>query len=134
MRGGSYAVRLYRCRCDCGKYQAFSVPCSRDIAACAHAPQDAYSHLSDVYKAINVMNVYSKGFAVLPMEEYWPSYQGDIVWHNDGMRRKKKGHLNNKRIITEMDTADKMIRLCSICRQPEYNQKNCLNVGATSAS
>ncbi|CAK8566447.1 unnamed protein product [Lathyrus sativus] len=130
----SYVVRLNRCWCDCVKYQAFRVPCSHVIAACAHARQDAYGYLSDVYKAINIMSVYNEGFTVLPMEDYWPPYQGDIVWHNDDMRRNKKRHPNSKRIRTEMGTTDKMIRLCSICRQPEYNQKNYSNVGGTSAS
>ncbi|CAK8568754.1 unnamed protein product [Lathyrus sativus] len=130
----SYVVRLNRCWCDYGKYQAFRVPCSHVIAACAHARQDAYGYLSDVYKAINVMNVYNEGFAVLPMEDYWSPYQGNIVWHNDDMRRNKKGRPNNKRIRIEMDTTDKMIRLCSICRQPGHNRKKCLNVGGTSAS
>ncbi|CAK8575841.1 unnamed protein product [Lathyrus sativus] len=130
----SYAIRLNRCWCDCGNYQAFLVPCSHVIAACAHARQDAYGYLSDVYKAINVMNVYNEGFTVLPMEDYWPPYQGDIVWHNDDMRRKKKGRLNSKRIRTEMDTADKIIGLCNIYRQPGHNRKKCSNVGGTSAS
>ncbi|CAK8534128.1 unnamed protein product [Lathyrus sativus] len=130
----SYAVSLNRCWCDCGKYQAFRLPCSHVIAECAHARQDAYGYLSDVYKVINVMNAYNEGFAVLPIKDYWPPYQGDIVWHNDDMRRKKKGRPNSKHIRTEMDTTDKMIRLCSICRQPGQNRKKCPYVGGTSAS
>ncbi|CAK8537581.1 unnamed protein product [Lathyrus sativus] len=66
----SYVVKLNRCWCDCGKYQAFRVHCSHVILACAHARQDAYSILSDIYKAITIMNVCNEDFAVLPMEEY----------------------------------------------------------------
>ena len=68
------------------------------------------------------------------MEEYWPPYEGDIVWHNDEMRRKKKGMPKSTRIRTGMDSTDKMIRLCSICRQPGHNKNNCPNRGASSGS
>ena len=84
----SYDVKLNRSWCDCGKFQAFCIPCSHVIAVYTHTRQDAYSHLYDVYKAITVMNMYNKSFSVLPMEEYLPPYEGDIVWHNDEMRRK----------------------------------------------
>jgi hypothetical protein len=124
----SYAVRLNRSWCDCGKFQAFRIPFSHVIVACTHTLQDAYNHISDVYKTITVMNVYNKSFSVLPMEKYCPPYEGDIVWHNDEMRRKKKGRPNITHIRTEMDTIDKMIRLCSIYRQPGYNKKKCLNL------
>jgi hypothetical protein len=50
------------------------------------------------------------------------------------MRRKKKGRPNSTRIRTEMDSTDKMIRLCSICRQPGHNKNNCPNQGASSRS
>ena len=130
----AYAVKLHRSWCDCGKFQAFRIPCSHVIAACAYTRQDAYTHLSDVYKANTIMNVYSQSFSVLPMEDYWPPYKGDIVWHNDEMRRKKKERLNNTRIRTEMDSTDKMIRFCSICRQPGHNKNNCPNRGASSRS
>lgn len=130
----SYAVRLSNGWCDCGKFQAFRMPCSHVIAACAYTRWDAYSHLSNVYRVDSLMNVYNKCFHVVAMEEYWPPYEGDIVWHNEEMRRKKKGHPNNTRIQTEMDTMDKMIRKCSICRQPGHNRKHCPNVGGTSTT
>lgn len=116
----------------------FNVKCTDSrryvIVACTHTPQDAYNRLSDVYKAINIMNVYNESFVVLAIEEYWPPYQGDIVWHNDEIRRKKKGRPNSTHIRTEMDTAEKIIRLYSICRQSGHNRKNCPNLGAPSTS
>ncbi|XP_050884761.1 uncharacterized protein LOC127087884 [Lathyrus oleraceus] len=130
----SYVVILNRSWCDCGKFQAFHIPCPHVFSACTLTRQDAYNHLSDVYKVITVMNVYNESFYAIAMEERWPQYQGDIVSHNDEMRRKKKGRPNNTRIRIEMDMADKMIRLCSICRQPEHNKKKYPNLGATSAS
>lgn len=40
-------------------------------------------------------------------DEYLPTYQGDIIWNNEKMRRKKKGRPNSKRIRTKMDSAKK---------------------------
>jgi hypothetical protein len=70
----AYAVKLNRSWCDCEKFQAFRILCSHVIVARTHTRYDAHNHLSDVYKAITVMNVYNKSFSVLPMEEYWPPY------------------------------------------------------------
>lgn len=64
-------------------------------------------------------------------EDYWPAYQGHIVWHNENMRRKKKDRSNNTQIRTEMDTANKMVTLCSSCCQPEHNRANYPNVRAS---
>lgn len=108
--------------------------CSHAIVACAYTRQDAYSYLSDISSVNNIMNVYNENFSVVAMEEYWSLYQEDIVWHNDEMRRKKKGRPNNICIKKEIDTADKMIRLCNICHQLGHNRKNYPIVGGTSTS
>ena len=65
----SYVIRLNRSWCHCGKFQAFRMPCSHVIATCAYTLQDAYSHLSNVYRVDSIMNVYSECFHVVVMEE-----------------------------------------------------------------
>ena len=131
---GYYRVELDRGWCDCGKFQAFRMPCSHVIAACSHVRLDPIQHISPVYTVKSVLSVYINTFSVLAKEDYWPAYQGDIVWHNEQMRRKKKGRPKSTRIRTEMDTANKMIRLCSTCRLLGHNRKNCLNIGSSSAT
>lgn len=98
----------------------------------SYAQQDAFMHLSDVYKVVNIFNVYNNSFPVVELEDYWSAYQGEIIWHNENMRQKKKDLPNNTRIKTEMDTTDKMVRLCSLCRQPEHNQTKYPNVETSS--
>lgn len=128
-----YRVLLDDHWCDCGKFQAFRMPCSHVIAACAFAHRDALSLLSPIYKAETLLQVYSVAFPVVAKEDYWPEYDGEVVWHNDTMRRNKKGRPNSTRIRTEMDVQDKMERKCSICRQVGHNKKKCPTRGPSSS-
>ena len=125
-------MKLDRGWCDCGKFQAFHMLCSYVITTCSKVRRDPSYLLSDVYKVISLSNVYKISFLVVAKEDYWPAYQGDILWYNEIMRRKKKGCPNSTRIQTEMDTANKMVRFCSSCRQPVHNRTNCLSVGTST--
>ncbi|XP_058775566.1 uncharacterized protein LOC131649828 [Vicia villosa] len=58
-----YQVLLDDHWCDCGKFQAFCMPCSHVIAACAFAHRDALSLLSPIYKAETLLQVYSMAFS-----------------------------------------------------------------------
>ncbi|XP_058775477.1 uncharacterized protein LOC131649736 [Vicia villosa] len=68
------------------------------------------------YKTNTLLEVYNVTFPVIAKEDYWLEYDGEVVWKNDMMRRKKKGRPNSTCIRTEMDVRDKMERKCSICR------------------
>lgn len=65
--------------------------------------------------------MYNNNFSVVALEDYWPVYQEEIIWHNENMRRKKNDHPNNIKIRLKMDTTDKMVRLCGIYHHPGNN-------------
>lgn len=90
MPNGDYRVQSNRGWCDCGKFQAFRMRFSHVITTCSYARQDASKHLSDVYKVVNIFNIYNNSFLVVALEDYWLAYQGDIIWHNENMRWKKR--------------------------------------------
>ena len=54
---GYYRVELQQGWWDCGKFQAFCMPCSHVIATCSSVLQDVSLYLSDVYKVVNVFCV-----------------------------------------------------------------------------
>ncbi|CAK8530965.1 unnamed protein product [Lathyrus sativus] len=129
---GHYKVDLLNGWCDCGKFQAFRVPCSHVIAACSNLRHDAYALLSDVYRVTNLFGVYSNSFLVMSYDEYWPVYEGDQIFHNPRMQRNKKGCPISTHITTEMDNFDKLERKCSMCRQTGHNRTRCPNVGTSN--
>src|SRR4051812_19177537 len=110
------------------------MPCSHVIPACLYAHQDPLALLSPIYKAETLLGVYNNAFQVMAREDYWPAYEGDVVWHNDNMQRKKRGRPNSTRIRTKMDDHEKMVRKCGICRQVRHNKNTCPNHGATSTN
>ncbi|CAI8593632.1 unnamed protein product, partial [Vicia faba] len=75
--------------CDCGKFQAFRVPCSHVIVTCMYTHQDALLLLFSIYKSETLFSVYNNDFSVVAKPDYWPAYEGKIAWHNDQMRRNK---------------------------------------------
>ena len=129
-----YRVILPSRWCDCGRFQAFCMPFSHVISACAYTHQDALQLLSHIYKSETLLNVYNNNFPLVAKPDYWPAYDGEIVWHNDQMRRNKKVRPKSKRITTEMDDLDRLERKCGLCRQVGHNRKNCPNWASASTT
>ncbi|CAK8568275.1 unnamed protein product [Lathyrus sativus] len=63
---GTFSVDLKRGWCDCGRFQAFHLPCSHVIAACVSIRQKHNMHIPDVFKVLSVFKVYSESFLRLP--------------------------------------------------------------------
>ncbi|XP_058746469.1 uncharacterized protein LOC131619383 [Vicia villosa] len=80
-----YRVLLEEGWCDCAKFQVFRMSCSHVIAACSYAHQDVLTLLSPIYKIDTLLGVYNNAFPVMAKEDYWPAYEGQVVWHNDMM-------------------------------------------------
>ena len=55
---GTFSVDLRKRVCDCGKFQAFHLPCSHAIAACASIRQDYTMYIPEVFTILNVVKVY----------------------------------------------------------------------------
>ncbi|CAK8560783.1 unnamed protein product [Lathyrus sativus] len=125
---GTFSVDLRNRWCDCGKFQAFHLPCSHVIATCSRIRKDYTIHIPEVFTVLNVFKVYKKSFLGLPHEENWPKYEGFTLCHDDSMRRNKKGRPTSTRIRTEMDDVEKEKRRCGICREIGHMRRKCPNV------
>ncbi|CAK8535466.1 unnamed protein product [Lathyrus sativus] len=129
---GTFSVGLRRGWCDCGRFQAFHLPCSHVIAACASIRQDHNMHIPDVFKVLSAFKVYSQSFLGLPHQQNWQTYEGFTLCHDETMRRNKKGRPNSIRITTEMDDFEKEKRRCGICREIGHMRRKCPNVAGPS--
>ncbi|CAK8572232.1 unnamed protein product [Lathyrus sativus] len=87
---GYYRVEIHKNWCDCEKFQTFRMPCSHVIDACSSVRQDPFLQLSEVYKVMNLFGIYNNNFPVVASEDYWSTYHGDTIYHNENMRRNKK--------------------------------------------
>ncbi|XP_058772701.1 uncharacterized protein LOC131646752 [Vicia villosa] len=128
----TYGVDLRKRTCDCGKFQAFHLPCSHVIAACESISQDYTIHIPDMFKIQHVFKVYQQSFQILPHQDNWPQYRGATLCHDETMRRKKRGRPNSTRIRTEMDDVEKEKRMCGICREVGHIRSKCPNVAGPS--
>ncbi|CAK8539745.1 unnamed protein product [Lathyrus sativus] len=128
----TFSVDLRNRLCDCGKFQAFHLPCSHMIAACSSIRQDYIIHIPEVFIVLNIFKVYKESFSGLPHEENWPKYEGFTLCHDDSMRRNKKGRPTSSRIRTEMENAEKEKRRCGICREIGHMRRKCPNVVGSS--
>lgn len=108
-----YWIELHKDWCTYGKFQIFSLHCSYVILACSSVRHDTFLHLSDVYKFLNLFGVFNNSFPIVASEEYWSTYQGDVIFHDENMRRKKNDRLN---IRNEYDIQNGK----KVCYMPSY--------------
>ena len=73
------------------------------IAACKHAHHDFSMYISPHYRLDVIIKVYDNLFGELRHEEYWPPYQGPLVWPHPATKRTERGRSKSSRIRTEMD-------------------------------
>lgn len=55
---------------DCGKFQAFRMPCSHVITPCSFAHQNALTLLFPIYRAGTLLDVYKNPFPAIEKEDY----------------------------------------------------------------
>ncbi|CAK8531310.1 unnamed protein product [Lathyrus sativus] len=125
---GTFSVDLRRGWCDCGRFQAFHLPCSHVIVACSSIRKDHNMHIPDVFKVLSVFKVYSESFLGLPHHQNWPTYEGFTLCYDETMRRNKKGCPNSTRTKIEMDDLEKEKRRCGISREIGHMRRKCPNV------
>ncbi|CAK8577648.1 unnamed protein product [Lathyrus sativus] len=128
----TFSVDLRNRWCDCGKFQAFHLPCSHIIATCSSIRQDYSIHILEVFTVLNVFKVYKESFLGQPHEENWPKYEGFTFCHDDSMRRNKKRRPTSSRIRIETDDVEKEKRRCGICREIGHMRRKCPNVAGPS--
>lgn len=121
-----YNVDLRNLTCEFRRFQMFHAPCSHVIASCSSIRQDYSVHIADVFKVVNIFKVYEESFLGIPTKTTWPQYEGDTLFHNESMRRKKKGRPNSCRIRTKIENI-RIKKRCGICRDIGHMHRKCPN-------
>nr|XP_012571262.2 uncharacterized protein LOC105852148 [Cicer arietinum] len=124
---GTFKVDLDKRWCDCGEFQALHYPCSHVIAACSFIHRDYMMYVSSKYTLQCIFDVYKEEFPAIPLQSYWPEYNGIELCHNPAMRRDPKGRPQSTRIHTEMDQREKNThpKRCGLCRNEGHSKNKC---------
>ncbi|XP_073223370.1 uncharacterized protein [Cicer arietinum] len=124
---GTFKVDLDKRWCDCGEFQALHYPCSHVIAACSFIHHDYMMYVSSKYTLQCIFDVYKEEFPAIPLQSYWPEYNGIELCHNPAMRRDPKGRPQSTRIHTEMDQREKNThpKRCGLCRNEGHSKNKC---------
>ena len=83
-----YRIILPSRWCDCDKFQTFRMPCSYVIAAFSYTHQDVLQLLSPIYKSETLLNVYNNNFPLVAKLDYWPAYDGEIHYYENGLSQR----------------------------------------------
>ncbi|XP_073223437.1 uncharacterized protein [Cicer arietinum] len=109
----TFKVDLDKRWCDCGEFQALHYPCSHVIAACSFIHCDYMMYVSSKYTLQCIFDVYKEEFPAIPIQSYWPEYNGIELCHNQAMRRDPKGRpqstqpsssMTSSRLINQIST------------------------------
>ena len=132
-RGGTkWSVNLNRRHCQCGKFQAYRIPCSHAIAACARYSLDFYQYVDPVYRVDSIIHAYSARWFPMGNDDLLPT-TSEWTLVPDEQTLRKKGRPRSTRIRNEMDWVESQPRQrCGICRQPGHNRSQCRQRSTTS--
>ncbi|XP_073219620.1 uncharacterized protein [Cicer arietinum] len=123
----TFKVDLDKRWCDCGEFQVLHYPCSHVIAACSFIHRDYMMYVSSKYTLQCIFDVYKEEFPTIPLQSYWPEYNGIELCHNPAMRRDPKGRPQSTRIHTEIDQREKNThpKRCGLCRNEGHIKNKC---------
>ncbi|XP_004514825.1 uncharacterized protein [Cicer arietinum] len=124
---GTFKVDLDKRWCDYGEFEALHYPCSHVIATCSFIHRDYMMYVSSKYTLQCIFGVYKEEFPAIPLQSYWPEYNGIELCHNPTMRRDPKDRPQSTRIHTEMDQREKNThpKRCSLCRNEGHSKNKC---------
>ncbi|XP_073225694.1 uncharacterized protein [Cicer arietinum] len=127
MTSGTFKVDLEKRWCDCGEFEALHYPCSHVISACSFIHCDYMMYVSSKYTLQCIFDVYKEEFQAIPLQSYWPEYNGIELCHNPAMRKYPKGRPQSTRIHTEIDQREKNThpKRCGLCRNEGHSKNKC---------
>ncbi|XP_061365114.1 uncharacterized protein LOC133308503 [Gastrolobium bilobum] len=86
-QGSTFSVNLTDRKCQCGKFQAFKIPCSHVIASCKKVALDVEQYVDPVFSVTSIMHVYSSPFLPIGSEDGIPPHPGPKLVPDVSMMR-----------------------------------------------
>ncbi|KAI5648517.1 hypothetical protein M9H77_34522 [Catharanthus roseus] len=117
----------YNLQSGCGKWQAYTLPCSHALAVCRKNGTRADTYMPNIYSRETYRRTYQSHFHPVGLEKFWRDAPYNLTFHPPNMNN-ERGRKQGTRFRGEMDyrNLDSPPR-CDRCRMPGHNIKNCNN-------
>uniref|UniRef100_A0A2N9FYS0 Endoglucanase n=1 Tax=Fagus sylvatica TaxID=28930 RepID=A0A2N9FYS0_FAGSY len=123
-----HVVKLGNRTCSCGKWQAYHIPCSHVIAACASQHINVYQYIDPFYSLTEMLASYQPHFEPMKDAPYWEEDPNFPMLRPDPRLLRQRGRPKSTRIRNEMDWRENQHKQsCGLCNQEGHNRKKCPN-------
>ena len=123
-----HVVKLGDRSCSCGKWQAYHIPCSHVIAACASQHINVYQYIDPFYSLTEMLASYQPHFEPMKDAPYWEEDPNFPMLRPDPRLLRQRGRPKSTRIRNEMDWRENQHKQsCGLCNQEGHNRKKCPN-------
>uniref|UniRef100_A0A2N9GN87 SWIM-type domain-containing protein n=1 Tax=Fagus sylvatica TaxID=28930 RepID=A0A2N9GN87_FAGSY len=123
-----HVVKLGDRTCSCGKWQAYHIPCSHVIAACASQHINVYQFIDPFYSLTEMLASYQPHFEPMKDAPYWEEDPNFPMLRPDPRLLRQRGRPKSTRIRNEMDWRENQHKqTCGLCNQEGHNRKKCPN-------
>jgi hypothetical protein len=123
-----HVVKLGDRTCSCGKWQAYHIPCSHVIAACASQHINVYQFIDPFYSLTEMLASYQPHFELMKDAPYWEEDPNFPMLRPDPRLLRQRGRPKSTRIRNEMDWRENQHKqTCGLCNQEGHNRKKCPN-------
>jgi hypothetical protein len=123
-----HVVKLGDRTCSCGKWQAYHIPCSHVIAACASQHINVYQYIDPFYSLTEMLASYQPHFEPMKDAPYWEEDPNFPMLRPDPRLLRQRGRPKSTRIRNEMDWRENQHKQsCGLCNQEGHNRKKCPN-------
>ena len=125
-----HVVKLGDRSCSCGKWQAYHIPCSHVIAACADQHINVYQYIDPFYSLIEMLACYQPYFQPMkdtPYLEEDPNLNLPMLQADPRLFR-QHGRPKSTRLRNEMDWRENQRKQnCGLYNKKGHNRRKCPN-------
>jgi hypothetical protein len=123
-----HVVKLGNRTCSCGKWQAYHIPCSHVIAACASQHINVYQYIDPFYSLTEMLACYQPHFEPMKDAPYWEEDPNFPMLRPDPRLFRQRGRPKSTRIRNEMDWRENQHKQsCGLCNEEGHNRRKCPN-------
>ncbi|KAI5662051.1 hypothetical protein M9H77_21374 [Catharanthus roseus] len=127
-----YTLRMNNKSCNCGKWQAYTLPSSHALAVSRENDMRADTYVPYIYSRETYRRTYQSNFYSVGHKDFWRVAPYNLTFDPPNMNN-ERGRKQGTRFRGKMDyrNLDSPTR-CTRCSMPGHNRKNYNNPGSSN--